>query len=500
MDFVIAAATPAKQRTGCIVAGVFEGRRLSPSALELDIAADGALAAIVQRGDLEGELGTTLLLHGLPKLDAERVLLVGLGPQDGLREGGYRTALCSAVKALRATGAAEAVFRLHEVAVNGRGVAWKIEQAVLVVMEGLYRFDRLKSKPPPSPRALKKIVFHLAERADAAAAQSAIDRGVAIAEGVTLARDLGNMPGNLCTPSYLADQAHELARRHELGVKVLEQEDLERLGMGAFLAVARGSSQPAKLVVMEYRGGAPDAPPVALVGKGITFDAGGISIKPALELDEMKFDMCGAASVFGAVHAAALMKLPLNLVGIVPATENMPGGDAIKPGDVVTTMSGQTVEILDTDAEGRLVLSDALAYAKQYDPAVIVDVATLTGAIVTALGNVASGLFCNDDALAAEVIAAGDSAWDRAWRMPLWPEYQEALKSNFADVPNIVEHAPDAVIAACFLSRFTKGVPWVHLDVAGTASRGGEDKGATGRPVALLAHFLAARAAKPSPH
>jgi leucyl aminopeptidase len=500
MDFVIDAAGGARQRTGCIVVGVHEGRRLSRAALELDVVAGGALAAIVQRGDLEGELGTTLLLHGVPNLEAERVLLVGLGPEDEFRESGYRTALGSASTALRGTAAAEAVFRLHELAVNGRDLAWKIEQAVLAVMESRYRFDRLKSKPPPARRALRKIVFPLAERAEAAAAQAAIERGVAIAQGVTLARDLGNMPGNLCTPSYLAEQAHELGRRHGLHVEILEQEDLERLGMGAFLAVARGSSQPAKLIVMEYRAGAREAPPIALVGKGITFDAGGISIKPALELDEMKFDMCGAASVFGAVHAAALMKLPLNLVGIVPATENMPGGDAIKPGDVVTTMSGQTVEILDTDAEGRLVLSDALAYAKRYQPAAIVDVATLTGAIVTALGSVATGLFASDDALAREVLEAGDGAWDRAWRMPLWPEYQEALKSNFADMPNIVEHAPDAVIAACFLSRFTQGVPWAHLDVAGTASRGGEAKGATGRPVALLAHFLAARAGKQSAH
>jgi leucyl aminopeptidase len=246
---------------------------------------------------------------------------------------------------------------------------------------------------------------------------------------------------------------------------------------------------------MEYDGGARGAPPVALVGKGITFDTGGISIKTAHEMDEMKFDMCGAASVFGAMRAAALMKLALNIVGIVPATENMPGGDAIKPGDIVKTMSGQTVEILDTDAEGRLILCDALTYAGRYQPAAIVDIATLTGAIVTALGHVASGVFANSDALAREVLAAGDSAWDRAWHMPLWDEYQDLLKSNFADFPNVGPHAPDAIVAACFLSRFTRHVPWAHLDVAGTASRGGADKGATGRPVALLAHFLAGRAA-----
>lgn len=279
-------------------------------------------------------------------------------------------------------------------------------------------------------------------------------------------------------------------------MNVLEQQDIEQLGMGAFLAVARGSRQPPRLIVMEYQGGAREAQPVVLVGKGITFDAGGLSLKPAAEMDEMKFDMCGAAGVFGAVRAAALLQLPLNVVGIVPATENMPDGSAIKPGDVVTTMSGQTVEILDTDAEGRLVLCDALTYAARYRPAAVIDVATLTGEIVSALGDVATGLFANDDTLAQEVLAAGESAWDRAWRMPLWDEYQETLKSDIADLPNIGSRADCVVTSACFLSRFTKGYPWVHLDVAGTASKSGAEKGATGRPVALLAHFLARRAGR----
>jgi leucyl aminopeptidase len=497
MEFGIKSGTPWKQRSGCIVVGVYEGRELSPSAIELDAASGHALDAVVRRGDLEGELGTTLLLHDLPKLAAERVLLVGLGPRREFLETSYRTALSSAIKTLRTTGAAEATICLNELPVNGRDGAWKIEQAVLALMEGLYRFDKLKSKPPRAKCALKKVVFHVANRSEESAGGAAIDRAMAIAEGVDLARDLGNLPGNLCTPTYLADQARELGKHHGFNVNVLEKQDLEKLGMGAFLAVARGSRQPPKLIVMEHRGGARDAQPVVLVGKGITFDTGGLSIKPAHEMDEMKFDMCGAASVFGALRAAALMKLPLNVVGIIPATENMPGGDAIKPGDIVSTMSGQTVEILDTDAEGRLVLCDALTYAGRYKPAVVVDIATLTGAIVTALGHVATGLFCNDDALAREVLEAGESAWDRAWRMPLWDEYQDALKSNFADLPNIGSHAgdtADAVIAACFLSRFTQGLPWVHLDIAGTASKSGADKGATGRPVALLAHFLAGRA------
>jgi leucyl aminopeptidase len=462
--------------------------------MELDAASGHAVGDVVSSGDLDGALGTTLLLHQLPKLACERVLLVGLGGEREFRESSYHMALASAMKTLRTTAAAEATFCLDELPVNGRDGAWKIEQAVLAVAEGLYRFDQLKSTPSQAKNALKKVTFHVAHRSEARAGEAAIGRAMAIAVGIALAKDLGNMPGNICTPAYLAEQARVLGHRHGFRVNILEQQDIEGLGMGGFLAVARGTRQPPKLIVMEYRGGARDAQPVVLVGKGITFDTGGISIKPALEMDEMKFDMCGAASVFGALHAVALMKLPLHVVGIIPATENMPDGNAIKPGDVVTTMSGRTVEILDTDSEGRVVLCDALTYAERYGPSVVVDVATLTGAIVGALGDVASGMFTNSDALAREVIAAGEKAWDRVWRMPLWDEYQEALKSNFADLPNIGSRVDCAVTAACFLARFTERYPWVHLDIAGTASRSGADKGATGRPVALLAHFLAGRA------
>jgi leucyl aminopeptidase len=318
---------------------------------------------------------------------------------------------------------------------------------------------------------------------------------VAIAEGTTLARDLGNLPGNVCTPTYLAERARELGATPGFAVTILDQDDIAKLGMNAFLAVAGGSRQSPKLIVMEYHGGARDTSPIALVGKGITFDTGGLDIKPHADMEQMKFDMCGAASVFGALRAAALMQLPLNVVGIVPATENMPGGNAIKPGDIVTTMSGQTVEILDTDAEGRLLLCDALTYAEQYKPAAVIDLATLTDSIVTALGDTASGVFANTDALAREVLEAGDRAWDRAWHMPLWDEQQKALKSNFADFANIGSHDRGyAITAACFLSRFTGSYPWAHLDIAGTASKSGDDKGATGRPVALLAHFLTGRA------
>ena len=493
MEFGLKSGRLGTRRTGCIVVGVHEGRKLSPSALELDAASGRALDAVVRRGDLDGKLGATLLLNHVPKVAAERVLLVGLGPAREFAEDPYCNALAAAVKALRTTGAAAATICLQELEVKGRDTAWKIEQAVLAVMEGTYRFDQLKSKPP-AKRALRQVFFPVA-RAEARAAEAAIARAQAIAEVITLARDLGNLPGNLCTPSYLAAQARAIGAQHGFKVRILARKDMERLGMGAFLAVARGSPEPPALIVMEYEGGARGGRPVVLVGKGITFDTGGISIKPALELDEMKFDMCGAASVFGAMRAAALMKLPLGVVGIIPATENMPGGNAMKPGDVVTTMSGQTVEILDTDHEGRLVLCDALTYAARYRPAAVIDIATLTDSIVIALGDVASGVFSNSDALAREVCAAGESAWDRAWHMPMWDAYQDKLESNFADLPNIGPHGAGAITAACFLSRFTRDFAWAHLDIAGTASKGGAEKGATGRPVALLGHFLARRAA-----
>jgi len=496
MEFRSSSGALAEQRTGCVVVGVYQGRRLSPAALDLDIASGGAISGVLGRGDLEGTLGATLLLHDVANVAAERVLLVGLGRESEFQESSYGAALHSAVRTLRATGAAEATLCLNELPLERRDGGWKIEQAVLAVAEGMYRFDQLRSKPPDAGRALKTVNVHVANRADATSAEAALARAAAIAEGIALAKDLGNLPGNLCTPTYIADQARGLGQRHGFKVDIVERQDLEKLGMGGLLAVARGSAEPPKLVVMEHSGGPPGAQPLVLVGKGITFDAGGISIKPAPAMDEMKFDMCGAASVLGAMHAAALLRLPLHIVGLIPAAENMPGGSATRPGDIVTTMSGQTVEILDTDSEGRLVLCDALTYAERYGPAAVVDIATLTSEIVSALGDVASGLFANTDALAHELLDAGERAWDRAWRMPLWDEYQDALESNFADFANIGSgsSSDSAVTAACFLSRFTGRYPWAHLDIAGTASKSGADKGATGRPVALLVHFLAGRA------
>jgi leucyl aminopeptidase len=495
MEFSIKSGSPEKQRSGCVVVGVFEGRKLSASCQAIDAASKDYVSEVLRKGDLEGGLGKTLMLHNVPGIPADRILLVGLGREREFGEAAYRTAMAAAVRALKTTGASEATVCLTDVVVKRRDTDWKVEHAVLAFMEGAYRFDRLKSKAPENKRLLRKVVLHVARRSEIAAGEIAIARGTAIAEGIAFAKDLGNLPGNHCTPTYLAEQAVEMGKRQGIKVEVLEQKDIEKLGMGCFLAVARGSRQPPKLIVMEYHGGKRDAAPIALVGKGITFDTGGISLKPGAEMDEMKFDMCGAASVLGAMKAIATMRLPLNVVGVIPATENMPGGNAIKPGDVVTTMSGQTVEILNTDAEGRLILCDALTYVEKYKPAAVVDIATLTGAMVIALGHVATGLFANSDALARELIAAGETSWDRAWHMPLWDDYQDALKSNFADMPNIGSRAGGSITAACFLSRYTKAYPWAHLDIAGTAWKSGAEKGATGRPVALLAHFLAKRAA-----
>jgi len=328
-------------------------------------------------------------------------------------------------------------------------------------------------------------------------AQAAVKEAVATADGADLARTLGNLPPNLCTPSYLADEARKLARQYKLGIEVLERKDMERLGMGALLAVTRGSREPPKLIVLRYAGAAKKKKPLVLVGKGITFDTGGISLKPGAEMDEMKFDMSGAGSVLGALRALAGMRAPVNAIGLVPACENMPGGAATRPGDIVTTMSGQTVEILNTDAEGRLILCDALTYAQRFDPAAVIDIATLTGACVIALGHVATGLFANDQKLADAIRAAGEDAWDRVWQMPLWEDYQEQLRSNFADMANIGGRPAGSVTAACYLARFTRKLKWAHLDIAGTAWRSGREKGSTGRPVPLLVRYALRQAGRP---
>ncbi|HUW49504.1 MAG TPA: leucyl aminopeptidase [Sulfuricella sp.] len=490
MEFSIKSGSPEKQRTACIVIGVFEPRKLSLAGELIDQISSHALSDIIRRGDMDGRSGTTLLLHNVPNTLCERVLLVGLGKEREFRDKEYRDAVRAAIKTLNETGSLEASVFLAELPVRRRDTAWKVEQAVLVAMETVYRFDRLKSKQEEARRPLRRIVLNVPRRNELAAGEEAAARGQAIAGGMNLAKDLGNLPGNICTPAYLAQQAQELAKTHKLKFEVLEQKDMEALKMGSLLSVARGSRQPAKLIVLQYQGSNKKQKPLVLVGKGITFDSGGISLKPGAEMDEMKYDMCGAASVLGAFQAVAQLKLPINLVGIIPATENLPDGNASKPGDIVTSMSGQTIEILNTDAEGRLILCDALTYAERFDPEAVVDIATLTGACVIALGGQASGLLSNHDALARELLHAGEYTGDRAWQLPLWDEYQEQLKSNFADMANIGGRQAGTITAACFLSRFAKKYDWAHLDIAGTAWKSGKEKGSTGRPVPLLVHFL----------
>jgi leucyl aminopeptidase len=496
VEFSIKPLVPGRNASGCAVVGVHAGRKLSDAAAALDRAAKGYLRRVLERGDMEGRIGTTLLLQDVPGVASARVLLVGLGPQAEFGENQFRRIVTAAIAALAKTGTADAELHLAELAVGRRDVEWRVMQAACAARVAVYRFEQMKSKPGQDAPALRRIALSVRTQGEARRAARGLAQGLALAHGVTLARDLGNLPANVCTPAYLADQARKLAKHYRLKVQVLERADMAKLGMNTLLSVAQGSSQPPKLIVLEYRAGPKGRKPVVLVGKGVTFDTGGISIKPAPEMDEMKFDMSGAGSVLGTVKAIAEMKLPVNVIGIIPATENMPGGRATKPGDIITSMSGQTVEILNTDAEGRLILCDALTYAERYDPAAVIDIATLTGACVIALGHVVSGLFANNDALAREVLAAGERSGDAAWHLPLHEEYQEQLHSNFADFANIGGRPAGAVTAACFLSRFTKKYPWVHLDVAGTAWKSGKEKGSTGRPVPLLTQFLIGRAGK----
>jgi len=382
---------------------------------------------------------------------------------------------------------------LADVPVGKRNIAWRVAQLVEVTRDAAYRFDCMKSKPA-DPYTFSSLTINVLAKTDVTQGEAGLKQGLAVAAGMELAKDLGNLPPNICTPTYLAEQAAELAGSYDYQLEVLEREDMEKLGMGALLGVAKGSRQPPKLIVLQHNKGPKGQKPVVLVGKGITFDAGGISIKPSAEMDEMKYDMCGAASVLGTFKTLGELDLSLHVVGVIPTCENLPDGNAVKPGDVLTSMSGQTIEVLNTDAEGRLILCDAITYAQRFQPAAMVDIATLTGACVIALGHHATGLFSNNDNLAKELLRAGDAAFDRAWHMPLWDDYQEQLSSNFADIANIGGRAAGSITAACFLSRFAKDINWAHLDIAGTAWKSGKEKGSTGRPVPLLTQFLVQRA------
>ncbi len=498
MDFTVKSGEADTLRGACAIVGVAAPRRLSPAASRLDKVSGGRISALLKSGDIATELGKTTVLH-CPGESApvSRILVVGCGKNKHLSARQFVTLAGAAAQAVQNTGAADALVYLAELDVDGRGLGWKTRQIVLAARASRYRFDEFKSHDKaPKPR-LKRLTLAVTGRSQLNAAKAAVARGLAIANGMDLARTLGNRPGNRCTPGDLAEQARTLKKTHgSLKVEVLDQKAMEKLGMGALLSVARGSRQPPKLIVMEYRGGKKTAKPVVLVGKGVTFDAGGISLKPGKAMDEMKFDMCGAATVFGCMEAVAELKLPINLVGVVPATENLPDGDASKPGDIVTSMSGQTIEVLNTDAEGRLILCDALTYVKKFNPDVVIDLATLTGACIVALGHEAAGLLGNHQPLVDALLEAGESACDRAWQLPLWEEYDEQLASNFADMANIGNGGAGTITAASFLGRFTRDYRWAHLDIAGVAWKSGAEKGATGRPVPLVMQYLLARSGK----
>jgi len=490
MKFTIKSEKAANIRSGCVILGVFEHRKLSAAAVQFDKTTQGLLKKLMHDGEMDGKCGQTLIVHYPAGAKCERVLLVGCGKASEFNGRNYSKVIASASRAANRSGARDAVSYLAELDVTGRDNYWKVRALVETTRSSSYTPDELKSKKDKHGYPLRRLGVNVAAGKGALAREALVD-GEAIAAGVELARTLGDLPANICTPSYLASQARKLGKTCSyLKVSVMDEAGMKKLGMGALLSVSRGSREPAKLITLEYKGGKSGEKPVVLVGKGVTFDSGGISIKPSAAMDEMKYDMCGAASVLGTLKACVEMELPVNVTGVIPTTENLPDGLASKPGDIVTSMSGQTIEVLNTDAEGRLILCDALTYSARFKPDVVIDIATLTGACVIALGSHAAGLLSNDDDLADGLLAAGETAGDRAWHMPLWDEYQPQLKSNFADMANIGGREAGTITAACFLSRFTEDYHWAHLDIAGIAWKGGNDKGATGRPVSLLTQFL----------
>ncbi|WP_298441989.1 leucyl aminopeptidase [uncultured Ferrimonas sp.] len=496
MEFSVKSGSPEKQRSACIVVGVFEPRRLSAVGEQLDKISEGYISNLLRRGDLEGKPGQMLLLHQVPNVLSERVLLVGCGKERELDERQYKQIISKTINTLNETGSMEAVCFLTELHVKGRDSYWKVRQAVEATESCLYTFDAMKSKKDETRRPLRKMVFNVPTRRELTIGEKAIAHGLAVSHGSKLCKDVANMPPNVCNPAYLASQAKQIAEQHDkLQVRTIGEEQMAELGMHAYLAVGRGSENESIMTVMTYTGAAdPEQKPIVLVGKGLTFDSGGISLKPGEGMDEMKYDMGGAAGVIGTMQALCELDLNINVVAVLAGCENMPDGKSYRPGDILTTMSGQTVEVMNTDAEGRLVLCDALTYVEQFDPDVVIDTATLTGACVVALGKHATGMLSNQNSLAHDLVTAGESSGDRCWRMPLWDEYMDQLDSPFADMTNLGGRAAGTITAALFLSKFAKKYSWAHLDVAGTAWNSGANKGSTGRPVPILTQYLLGRA------
>ncbi|WP_225766223.1 leucyl aminopeptidase [Stenotrophomonas sp. Marseille-Q4652] len=490
LEFTLNPAAPASAALDCIIVGAFADKSLSPAAQALDAASDGRLSQLAARGDISGKTGTTALLHDLPGVSAPRVLVVGLGEAARFGVAQYIKAVGDAARALKIGVTRSALLTLTELPVKDRDEAWKIRQAVIAADHASYRYTATLGKKKPEEPGLAQLAI-------AGKDATALAQGQAIAAGVEYARELGNLPPNLCTPAYLAESSVRFASEHEgAEVEILDEQQMQELGMGSLLAVARGSANRPRLVVLKWNGAADkSARPYVLVGKGITFDTGGVNLKTQGGIEEMKYDMCGGANVIGTFVAAVKAKMAINLVVVVPAVENAIDGNAYRPSDVITSMSGKTIEVGNTDAEGRLILCDALTYAQRFEPAALVDVATLTGACMVALGHQTAGLMSKHDDLANELLAAGEHVFDRAWRLPLWDEYQPMLDSSFADVYNIGGRWAGAITAGCFLSRFAEGQRWAHLDIAGVASDEGKRGMATGRPVGLLTQWLLDRAA-----
>jgi leucyl aminopeptidase len=488
MKFSIKTYQLDKQRSDVLVIGVYDSLKLANDKSSLNASTVSHIATILKHGDMSGKTGSSLILYNVPGTKIPKILLIGLGKEKELDGKKYRAAVRAMVYALKKMDVKSVISYLQNVSIKETDIAWNVEHFVNEVMDASYEFSDLKT----INKKLKKTFDFLItiDKKNQKIVELALKKSFALAKGIELTKTLGNLPPNICTPTYLGKKAQEIGKEHGMKIDVLDQKQIEKLKMASFLGVAKGSRQPPKFIVLQYSKGKKTQKPIVLVGKGITFDAGGISIKPASDMDEMKYDMCGAASVLGTFKTIGLLNLPINAIGIIPACENLPDGLALKPGDILTSMSGQTIEVLNTDAEGRLILCDALTYAERFNPDVVIDIATLTGACVIALGHHASGLYSNDDKLAKDLESAGQVSLDRAWRMPLWEDYQSQLDSNFADMANIGGRAGGSITAACFLSRFAKKYKWAHLDIAGTAWKSGKAKGATGRPVGLLTQYI----------
>lgn len=491
MEFVAKSGQISKQNVACLVVGSYDDGNLTPSAEQVNAACNGQIESLQKLGDVTGKAGEICLFHPTDGLKAKRVMVVGLGSSKGISSKDFEKAVLASASRLKELDPNHALSALCEATVKDQGDRWKTRQLVLNTQATFYSYRETLTKNAPKTPSIKQFQLFSESTSERANLADWVEEAATIAAAIERAKDLANLPGNICTPSYLAKTAQDIGKAHDkLKVTVLDEAKMEKLGMGSLLSVSRGSRQPAKLIVMEYKGAPTKQKPVVFVGKGLTFDAGGISLKQAGGMDEMKYDMCGGASVIAALEMCAQLNLPMNVVGIVPSSENLPDGDANKPGDVVTSMSGQTIEILNTDAEGRLILCDALTYADRFKPEIVIDMATLTGACIVALGRHPSALLSNDDELAQEILAAGQKCGDRVWQLPLWDDYQDQLKSSFADMANIGGPDGGTITAACFLARYTEKYRWAHLDIAGTAWKTGANKGATGRPVHLLAQIL----------